>query len=94
VAAVLRSGCSNLPLQWISRKSPNCEKMFDSRKGYTTTNLGIACADIRNGRQLFFRGAGSGDKVRPKDLQKSLAKDLQKTERFQHSHQAAAWCEP
>jgi hypothetical protein len=74
--------------------APGCEKMFDSRKGYNTTNLWIGCADIQNGRQLFSRGAGSGDKVRPKDLQKSSAKDVQKTERFQHSHQAAAWCEP
>ena len=43
--------------------------MFDSRKGYNMHRSrriyeGTACADILNGRQLFSRGAGSGD--RPK----------------------------
>jgi len=98
VAAVLRSGCSNLPLQWISRKSPNCEKMFDSRKGYTTTNLGIACADIRNGRQLFFRGAGSGDKVRQKIYKRVWQKIYKRLKDFsipikqQHGANHDAFC--
>jgi len=47
--------------------APGCEKMFDNRKGYNMHRSrriyeGTACADIRNGRQLFSRGAGSGDK--------------------------------
>ena len=55
---------------------PGCGKIFDSRKGYNThcnrpIYEGTACADIRNGRQLFSRGAESGD--RPKVFSISIA---------------------
>ena len=49
--------------------APGCEKTFDNRRGYNMHRTrriyeGTACADIRNGRQLISRGAGSSDRPR------------------------------